>query len=111
MSDIGQRLIDEVKRVAGEHPDFRYRIPGDTTQCKYVKDGAPSCLIGCGLWNLGLIDEDFEHALYRGYGINGAGVRNAFVGLGLELDDDEIDWLEVVQDGQDGTRPWGACIS
>ena len=111
MSDVGQRLIAEVKRVAGEHPNFRYRTAGDTTNCQYVKNGAPSCLVGHGLWNLGLIDADLERLFRNGCSINSAGVRYAFDQLGLELDDDETGWLENAQDGQDSGLPWGECVS
>lgn len=111
MSDVGQRLIAEVKRVAGEHPEFCYRTPGDTTQCKYVKDSAPSCLVGHGLWNLGLIDASLERAVRHGYKVNSSGIHGLIDAPDLDLDDYEIEWLAEAQDAQDDGHPWGECVS
>ena len=45
-----EELFDAIKKRVDERPDFVYPA-GD---CKYQKDGEPSCLIGCALFDLGV---------------------------------------------------------
>lgn len=111
MSDVGQRLIAEVNRVASENPDFVYRAPGDRVSCVYVRNGAPSCLVGHGLWNTGLIGAEFENLIQNGIKINTMGVGGALIALGVELDPEEVELLECIQDDQDCGTPWGECVS
>ena len=100
MSELGQKLIAEVRKVAGERPDFI--APGD---CVYVSDGQPSCLIGHALWNLGLVDENTE---YRH--LNDEGITAASAFLNLDIEGLEIDWLSEVQIYQDARFAWSDAV-
>lgn len=100
MSELGQKLIEETRKVAAERPDFVY--PG---QCYYVEHGQPGCILGHVLWNLGIIDEDFSRL-----DENGLSIPRAFPKLGIEIDSDEFHWLSRVQHAQDSKQPWGEAI-
>ena len=102
MSEIGQKLIDETRKVAEANPRFVY----DEAACRYVKNGKPSCLIGHALWNLGLINEGFE--------VNNS---NAIVAwsvlrdLGVKVSCYEEDWLSCAQSSQDSEQSWGRAVT
>lgn len=121
MSEIGARLIAAVREIADEQPDYRYdeaRWGG----CQYVvqehdecgdliepdSEVQPGCLIGQALWRLGIISGAFIN--------NDLNVETSVKGLvsGGVIDraitQNEIDWLEVVQDTQDGGRSWGHAV-
>lgn len=105
MSDVGQEIINSVRRHAAVNPDYVYDNPSG---CVYVKDGQPSCLIGCALWELGFIDADFE---FNSANVGGVG---AFLlcALGVpSLDPDEFNWLGCAQLSQDSGRPWGKAVA
>lgn len=100
MSEIGQKLIEETRKVAAERSDFVYQ-----GFCQYVDGGKPACLIGHALWNLGLIDESLE---FRG--VNEDGVRFITNHLDIALDDAEESWLTSAQSGQDHGISWGMSV-
>lgn len=100
MSEFGQRLIEEVRKVAAENPDLDYKAP-----CLYVKAGKPSCLIGQALWRLGVIDADFEQD-----SSNVDGMRGVLDRLSLRVDGSELEWLCDVQNAQDTWATWGGAI-
>jgi hypothetical protein len=101
MSELGQKLIAEVRAVAAETPGLVYR-----GLCQYVYGGRPACLIGHALWNLGLIDETLEHR-----SVNDDGVRFIANHLDIALDDAEETWLALTQSGQDNGAPWGTAVA
>lgn len=109
MSELGQRLIEEVRMVAAKNPDFVYDEPTDACGigqgCAYVHNGRPSCLIGQAMWNLGMIDASLEDCLDS----NHCAIR-FFPRIVATLDDDEIEWLTKVQERQDAKEPWGHCV-
>lgn len=113
MSDIGEKIIAAVRGVAARNPSFVYPNPGvhgavDTmAYCVYVREGGPSCLVGCALWDLDLIDTSLEEHPY-----NTVGVDDLLVAWldGVELDLDEIEWLRNVQSGQDAEKPWAEAV-
>ena len=100
MSDIGRKIIDEIRKVVEREPNFVFK-----DLCHYVVGGAPACLIGHGLWNAGLIDGEFESSHY-----NDEIVATAFRVLRIEVDDDELLWLRTVQKLQDKQHSWGSAI-
>lgn len=100
MSEIGQKLIAETRKVAAERSDFVYQ-----GFCQYVDGGKPACLIGHALWNLGLIDESLE---FRS--VNEDCVRFVANDLNIALDDSEEDWLMNTQSGQDHGTSWGMSV-
>lgn len=98
----GQQLIAEVKRVAAAYPN-RTNFEGI---CQYIHDGEPCCLIGHGLYNLGVIDSSFE---------NDSRNDESFDFVGGTLDDlditvDEIHYLHEVQRRADKNWPWGNTV-
>ncbi|AXF51591.1 hypothetical protein CONSTELLA_101 [Mycobacterium phage Constella] len=101
MSELGQKLINEIRMVAAGNADYVCR---DANRV-YVREGSPSCLVGHGLWRLGLIDAAFEtHRL-------NIGVFDSLWGkLGLEIDEEEVEWVQLVQERQDTGRTWGEAV-
>lgn len=101
MSEQGQRIIEAVRAVADRMPLHIQR-----GLCQYVADGAPRCLFGHALWDLGLIDADLEARSY-----NGEPIR-ALLGavLSVEVDSAEARWMEHAQSAQDESFMWGAAV-
>lgn len=110
MSEIGQKIISAVRKRAEDDPNFIYKPPNDGNNgCVYVSDGQPSCLIGCGLWDAGLIGPEFE-----GLETNRIGIAALEDGpcqqLNLILDEVEQIWIFRVQAYQDGGHTWGDAL-
>lgn len=110
MSTLGDRLKQEVIRLAAESPDFIYESP-DEDQCVYVHEGEPSCLYGQALWNLGLIDASLErrkvlNVFGRPESLNFQMIDDLLKYLELEVDEDEAEAFIKSQDAQDNGRPW-----
>ncbi|RAV17550.1 hypothetical protein DQP57_00565 [Mycobacterium colombiense] len=101
MSEIGQKLIEETRKVAAEYPDFIFK-----DICRYVNDGKPGCIVGHALWNLGMVDETTE-----GKGFNDDGIWGLDKYLNLNLDPYEYTWLRAAQDEQDTGAPWGKAVA
>ena len=118
MTEIGQKVISLIRAKAAENPDFMYPVyaypdgDGCVNGCVYVWGGKPSCLVGHGLWDAGLIDASFETA-GPAPGIRGPNHEPARVvidRLGLELSGPERDWIVQVQVAQDEGVPWGDAV-
>lgn len=118
MSEIGQKLIDTVRALAANNPDFIYEAPDDRS-CVYVLDGLPSCVVGKALWAHGLIGAGLETAgnirCTGGWGVgsqpaNVSAADDLFVWLGLDLDASEVAWLLRVQTSQDNAVRWGRAV-
>lgn len=102
MSELGQQLIAETRKVVEANPDFVY-----SGVCRYVKEGQPSCLIGHALWNLNLIDGTLEDSPHNGN--SSWGIINH---LELDVDPESMDWLSYAQSRQDsGYYTWAGAIS
>lgn len=110
MSELGQKLVEIVRRKAAENPDYVYQAPGDgiAAQCLYVHDGKPSCLIGQALLEAGVIGPDFE-----ANADNRRGFRSLWHHIpSLQaLSYDEYDWLQSVQRRQDAGEPWANAVA
>lgn len=105
MSEIGSQIIDAVRIIAARNPLFVYHDNGGF--CEYVRDGQPSCLIGRALWELGLIDATMEDIPQ-----NCSGAKELLTDqLALQLDLDELHWLDLVQGCQDAKDPWSEAVS
>lgn len=100
MSEQGQRIIQAVRDAAARNPFHVFQ-----GRCLYVKDGYPACLIGYGVWDLGLIDRTLEESAH-----NEDGVDFLLGDLGVELDERELLWLETAQAAQDGQFTWADAI-
>lgn len=112
MSEIGQKLIAGVKAAAEERPDYVYERPKTpegkpkAASCMYVRDGQPSCIVGHAAFNLGLIDSGFELRPE-----NTGGVSELLDTLGLEVDREELYWLDEAQEQQDTGSRWDAAVA
>lgn len=103
MSELGQKIIDAVRAKAAELPDYIYQKTSNGS-CKYIHHGAPSCIIGHALWNVGLINAhcDFDKLDLSSFGYV---IREHW-----DLSDREIKWLEDVQYKQDRGTSWGNAV-
>lgn len=100
-------LLDEVRKVAKDHPDQR-GDQGPELICFYVKDGAPSCIVGHALWNLGLIDVEFEKD-----SSNELAITDLLGELDVDFGDSGVwprAWLSTVQRNQDCGTPWAMAV-
>ncbi|AAN12764.1 gp124 [Mycobacterium phage Omega] len=104
MSELGQKLINEIRMVAAGNPDYVYEYE-EGGLCRYIMNGQPSCLVGHGLHRLGLIDAALEPHDY-----NYSCFEDLEERLDLGLDSDEVHWVERVQIAQDGGRTWGEAV-
>lgn len=103
MSEFGEKLIAEVRKVAERNPDHVYAKP--STGCVYVSGGQPSCIVGHALWNLGSIDANMELVPD-----NTSGMHGILDHLQIELDSRELDWLIDAQNYQDTRGTWSQAI-
>lgn len=114
MSEIGQSIIDAVRKAAANNPSFVYSNPGlsgmDGNFCVYVKDGKPSCIIGHALWDLGIIDAELERHSFNCVGVDDVLSWLSAMPGGPELDSNEISWLSHAQAGQDAEKPWAEAV-
>lgn len=107
MTELGQQIIQKVRDIAGENPDFVYTPPNDDGgACVYYHDGQPSCLIGRALAAQGVIEPDIESS-----DKNSLGIMQLIGELNLSLLTGETDWLYRVQRRQDDGKPWGAAVA
>ena len=107
MSELGQKIIAEVRKVAAEHPDYIYqKIDGVSHgSCLYIYNNKPSCIIGHALWNVGLID-----ANWKGDTRAISDIRSIIGCEGWPLDSSEINWLAAVQHSQDRGTTWSGSV-
>ena len=105
MSELGQKIIAEVRKVAAESKSFIYEPPLFRGSCVYIYDGSPSCIIGCALWNLELIDATCP---WDAYAISD--ITSIINSLDWQVDENEKLWLLTVQQKQDVGISWGRCI-
>lgn len=110
MTDAIQ-VIKAVREVAAEQPDHVYRKPDDASNCHYVDrdngDRVPGCLVGQGLWKVGLIDG----SLFDDYDVNGAGVAGILDYVQIDCLPIQSEWLERVQNRQDAGATWGEAVA
>lgn len=101
MSELGQKIIAETRKVAAERPEFVFK-----DWCQYVADGQPACIMGHALWNLGLVGPTLE-----GHAINEDGLDQILDHLDLAIDEPEREWLLCAQEQQDCEYPWGEAVA
>jgi len=105
MSELGQKIIAEVRAKAAADPEYLYPRT-EAGGCSYLRNGQPSCIVGHALWNLGLID-----AQWKGDDLGISDISHIINHEGWELTIGEIDWLSKVQDNQDNGWPWGQSVA
>lgn len=110
MSELGQKIIEVIRAKAAANPYFVYESVQieEMKSCVYVLDGCPSCIVGHGLFETGVIDASFEEAPENVYPFNTYNVEYFPVMRGLDWGENE--WLRTVQQAQDGGKPWGLAI-
>lgn len=96
MSTAGRSIIQAVREVAADNPLHVFE-----GQCLYVKSGRPACLIGQALWKLAVIGPGLEAR-----GANEGGVEEILNTLAIQVDAEELHWLELVQGYQDNDHTW-----
>lgn len=109
-------LIQEVRKIAAERPDFIYSNQGvDTDLCSYFgravgdESGSP-CIIGQALKNLGVntsrlkqAEDDYDD------GTNiAAALDEQFIDLTYTVQ--EARWLDKAQSAQDFGNPWAKAV-
>ncbi|UOW93385.1 hypothetical protein SEA_LABELLE_59 [Mycobacterium phage Labelle] len=113
MSDFGGRLIETIREVAKEFPNQVNKA------CQYVDfDTHEGCIVGEALFRMGIIKKDPNDDRYRevpAHDIN----NGKFVIVGIELigkanwdemTQEELKWVDVVQEYQDKKIPWGDAV-
>ena len=106
MSELGQKLIAEVRKVAAERPDYIYQSSGPADACWYMHNGEPSCIMGQAMYRLGAIGPSNPQSGR----IENKNVSDALHILNINVDHPEADWLDEVQAAQDGRhlKPFGS---
>lgn len=107
MSEIGQKIIAGIRKLAEEQPDFRYHPPdGDT--CVYIHNGEGSCGVGRVLLDLGLITPELEGNRHRvdGFCVNEVAAVDLLKYVNATLDRPEINWINRYQLAQDDEHTW-----
>lgn len=109
-------LIQEVRKIAAERPDFIYGNQGVVTDlCSYFgravgdESGSP-CIIGQALKNLGVDTSRLKQA--EGDYDDGTGIDAALDEQFIELTYtvQEAQWLAKVQSSQDFGKPWAGAV-
>lgn len=113
------RVIEEVRKIANERPDFVYAdqpLSTPTLQsnsCSYISAsyGIPEgegCIVGQALQKLGISEDALQE--HEGYIASGVLIR-------LDIHDQEesehtpeLEWLDTVQSEQDTKKSWGEAI-
>ena len=103
-----RELIDATRARALASPEFVYkdnlRAAGIKPTCVYVEGDEPSCGVGCGAWDVGLIDASIDQDTNHG------GVSSLLSTLDIDADPIQIEWLTEFQGSQDGGDAWGVGL-
>lgn len=112
-------LIDKVREIASDEPDFRYRTEGSVGGfCSYlgpINGGEGSgCIIGRALVGLG-VDMGGIRGLEKVYhtpGPIGELLYEQVVDVDFDEDKDysKVIWLDLVQNRQDAGDTWSASV-
>lgn len=99
-------VVNEIRKVAAEQPDFIYN--GDTfpIECLYTKnaDGSPGgCIVGRALMRLNVEEE----VLVKNDGRGASGVLSE---LGIGGDIFVMHWINEVQEIQDSGKTWAEAV-
>jgi hypothetical protein len=112
-------VVQEVRKIAAERPDFIYRKPQyksngvlvDSASCMYInspegEEPIPGCIFGHALLNLGVEPDRIRK--YEG-AIASSIVRNLL--REATVDVLNADWMNKVQDAQDDGVAWGDAVA
>jgi len=108
-------VVAEVRKIAGEMPDFVYTDqgadlgPGAFTPCSYLgraigDEQGQACIVGTALQRLGVSRDDLLKVEERGS-------INALLSLGVARElSPTLYWLSHVQQAQDTGFSWGDAV-
>lgn len=110
MTELGQKVIGEVRRLAKENPKA-------SAGCKYFEEDPengfrplldqPCCIVGHAVYNLKLVYR-LADSMNESWGWNVEGVSN--LPLSTSMSKDESEWLAFVQTFQDDGYKWGDAL-
>lgn len=110
MTELGQKVIGEVRRLAKENPRA-------SAGCKYFEEDPetlrplmdqPCCIVGNAVYNLGLVDLITDSRAYWGWNQEGISELERFAS---EASQEEVAWLAAVQEAQDDGYKWGDAVA
>ncbi|ANA86440.1 hypothetical protein BH762_gp079 [Gordonia phage OneUp] len=107
MSELGQKLISEIRVLATENPD---RV----AECKYFEDGdartEPCCIVGHAAHNLGvshlLVKEAETDSMWGSWNLR----EITELPIAEELSESERKWIDLVQSNQDRKDRWEFAV-
>lgn len=108
-------VIEEVRRLAAEQPDFVYSNQGGAGgECSYfgctVGDSSgQACIVGQALANLNVDMSDLKHWEDKGYGMGIAEALEKKV-VAIPYTEREARWLDNVQYPQDFADSWTVAV-
>lgn len=108
-----KKVIEQVRKIAKENPDFVYTNQGDVDAAEYSYLGrsmsepnvGQGCIVGQALLDLGVTREEMVEA-----GIEGTTASEALMRLGINSGSMYSQYLDFVQDMQDIGEPWGRAV-
>ncbi len=105
------KMKNAIKRVMKGKLKFIY---DSEHGCFYIKDGCPSCLIGCALHNIGIpktvlyqldIGGQYKLPLY----VSEDGFKQILALNRWSIDHRALKFATAVQNAQDSGKPWKQC--
>lgn len=114
MSNITtQDLIDEVRKISAEMPDFVY-MTGDVAGCSYFGRGigdptGQCCIMGQVFKNLSIDTSKIDES-HEGVSTVGELIWDQVIPV-TPLNKSQVDWLNLVQSLQDEGISWGEAVS
>lgn len=104
-----------VVNEALNNPGFKYKTANnipvyDHSSCKYVKDGAASCIVGRALHALGVKLEDFAKYENKRADLVVTNLLGIEEDKATDIDLKNLFWLNRVQQYQDENTPWHEAV-
>lgn len=104
------QIIDTVRELANENPDFVYERPlvenahgvtVESSRCQYLHADGPGCIMGHALSRQGIsVPVSFE----------GKGINDVLRAFGFAPTDEQARWLNNVQRSQDKGNAWSFAV-
>lgn len=111
------QVIEEVRRLAEEQPDFVYsdQEGAGGGECSYFGCSAgdssgQACIVGQGLASLNVDMSDLKRKEDTGHGMAIATALEGGV-VDIPYTEEEAKWLGDVQNHQDGGKPWAQAVA
>lgn len=104
---VTRKLISAVRNIAEAAPDYVYEKVGGHA-CKYVQNGAGSCIVGQGALAAGV---PLETVAEWDQAECGSGFGDVCDRIDIDCGSDAAQWLIEVQSHQDNGIPWGEAVA